>query len=330
MGVSPLSYQWQLNGTNVVGATNATLTLAGLETNNVDAFRVVVSNLLGTATSASATLTVVNSAPIILLPLVSQTVLVGTTAIFSVQVTGSQPLNYQWQLNGTNITGATHSTLNLSAVSAANGGSYQVVVSNAFGASLSSAAVLTPLSSLVVGWGDNTYGETNEPVNLTNVVAIAGGADFSLALQGNGAVAAWGYNGNGETNVPSGLTNVAAVAAGLYHCLALESNGTVVAWGNNGYGQTTVPVGLSNVVAVAGGQYFSLALQNNGTVAWGYNADGETNVPAGLSNVVAVAAGLYHCLGLQGNGTVVAWGDNTYGETNVPAGLSNVVAVAAG
>ena len=330
-GALPLSYQWQLNGTNVAGATNATLVLAGLETNQVDAFRVVVSNLLGTAASASATVTVVNSAPIILLPLVSQAVLDGAPAIFTVQATGSQPLGYQWQFNGTNIPGATQATLDLAAVTASDGGSYQVVVSNAFGTSVSSVAVLTPLNSLVVSWGDNTYGQTNQPADLTNVVAVAGGYDFSLALQANGTVGAWGYNGDGETNVPAGLSNVLAVAAGSFHCLALESNGTVVAWGNNGYGQTKLPAGLSNVVAIAGGQYFSLALQDNGTLAaWGNNSSGQTKVPAGLSNVVAVAAGLYHCLALQGNGTVVAWGDNTYGETHVPADLSNVVAIAAG
>ena len=88
-GAPPLSYQWQLNGTNVPGATNATLTLTGLETNNVDTFRVTVSNSLGTATSTSATLTVVDSAPTILLPLVRQAVLAGGTAVFSVEATGS-------------------------------------------------------------------------------------------------------------------------------------------------------------------------------------------------------------------------------------------------
>jgi alpha-tubulin suppressor-like RCC1 family protein len=297
----------------------------------VDTFRVVASNLRGSATSASATLTVVNSAPTILLPLISQAVLEGATAVFSVEAIGSQPLGYQWQLNGTNIAGATQAGLNLADVTAANAGSYQVVVSNAFGASLSSAAILTRLSSLVVGWGDNSYGETNMPVSLTNVTSIAAGYGFSLALQGNGTVGAWGYNGDGETNVPVGLSNVAAIAAGSYHCLALGSNGTVTAWGNNGYGQTTVPAGLSNVVAIAGGEYFSLALQGTGTVvAWGDNTYGQTTVPAGLDNVVAVAAGLYHCLALQSDGTVVAWGDNTFGETNVPAGLSDVVAIAGG
>ena len=155
-----------------------------------------------------------------------------------------------------------------------------MVVSNAFGTSLSSTAVLTDLSSLVAGWGDNTYGETNEPPSLTNVVAIAGGSDFSLALQGNGTVAAWGYNGDGETNVPAGLSNVVAIACGSYHCLALEGNGTVTTWGNNTYGQSTVPSGLSKVVGIAGGQCFSLALQSNGTVAaWGDNIYGQTRVP---------------------------------------------------
>jgi alpha-tubulin suppressor-like RCC1 family protein len=259
-GVPPLSYQWQLNGTNVAGATNATLTLTGLETNNADVFRVVVSNLLGTTTSASATLTANNAAPIILLPLANQAVLAGATAVFSVAATGSQPLHYQWQLNGTNIAGATQATLIVAAVTTASAGSYRVAVSNAFGASLSSAAILTQLSSLVVGWGDNSFGEIDVPAGLTNVVAIAGGYGFSLALQGNGTVAAWGYNGDGETNVPAGLSNAVAIAAGLSHCLALESDGTVAAWGNNGYGETTLPAGLSNVVAIAGGEYFSLAL----------------------------------------------------------------------
>jgi len=64
---------------------------------------------------------------------------------------------------------------------------------------------------------------------------------------------AWGDNTYGQTNVPVGLTNVVQVSVGQTHTLALKNNGTVVAWGDNTYGQTNVPVGLTNVVYISAG-----------------------------------------------------------------------------
>jgi len=191
----------------------------------------------------------------------------------------------------------------------------------------------------VEAWAGNHYYLTNVPVGLSNVVAVAAGRYYSLAVRSDGTVAAWGSNSSGQTNVPSGLSNVVAVAGGDSHSLALRSDGTVVGWGWNLMGQTSVPSGLSNVVAVAAGTYHSLALRRDGTVAaWGTYWDGSNyvpeTVPEGLSNVVAVAARGNQSLALRSDGTVVAWGTYWDGSNwlpaTVPAGLSNVMAVAAG
>ena len=113
-------------------------------------------------------------------------------------------------------------------------------------------------------------------------------------------VVAWGYNGNGQTNVPVGLTNVTAIAAGGNHSLALKSDGSVVAWGANTYGQATIPLGLTDVVAIAAGSDHSVAVKTNGTVvAWGLNTTGQASVPAGLNRITAVAAGWNHTLVLR-------------------------------
>jgi hypothetical protein len=183
----------------------------------------------------------------------------------------------------------------------------------------------------VAAWGENGSGQTNVPADLNEVVAVSGGAYYSLALRSNGTVVAWGDNSSGETIVPPEVSNIVAIAAARYHNLVLRDDGTVVAWGNNQYGQTNVPAGLSNVVAIACGWRHNLALRANGTVvAWGRGNYGATNLPPGLSNVVAVAGGGNHSLALRSDGTVAAWGYNQYGQTNVLAGLSNVVMVSAG
>src|SRR6185295_2748812 len=104
-GTAPLAYQWRNNGTNIPGATNASYTTpATTSSDNGALFSVVVSNSVGSATSSSATLTVNSAvAPTITTPPADQTVMVGQTASFSVLASGTAPLAYQWQNNGTNI-----------------------------------------------------------------------------------------------------------------------------------------------------------------------------------------------------------------------------------
>ena len=52
-------------------------------------------------------------------------------------------------------------------------------------------------------------------------VAIAASGFHSLALKSDGSLVGWGENSYGETNVPAG-NGFVAIAAGLYHSLAIQ------------------------------------------------------------------------------------------------------------
>jgi hypothetical protein len=78
----------------------------------------------------------------------SVTVTNGNTATFAVTATGSPTLQYQWQMNatnltdGSNITGATMAALTLTNVGANDTGSYNVIVNNAYGSVTSRVVTL--------------------------------------------------------------------------------------------------------------------------------------------------------------------------------------------
>jgi uncharacterized repeat protein (TIGR03803 family) len=62
VGNVPLFYQWRFNSTNMTGATNVTLILTGVTTNQAGNYSVVVSNAVGSATSSNAVLKVITNA----------------------------------------------------------------------------------------------------------------------------------------------------------------------------------------------------------------------------------------------------------------------------
>jgi len=182
----------------------------------------------------------------------------------------------------------------------------------------------------VWAWGVNYYGELGDGTSnlsstpvavkgadgqgyLTDVIAIAAGEEFSLALRSDGTVYAWGKNvsgqlGNGTSDWDDHtlpiqvknyagtdfLTGITAIDAGEGFCLALDSSEHAWSWGDNYYGQlgdgttTTryLPVQvkdgseyLTGVSGVAAGSNHSIAIVDNGTAtstwAWGYNYYGQ-------------------------------------------------------
>jgi hypothetical protein len=140
-------------------------------------------------------------APFITAQPVSLSVALGLAAAFSVTAAGTPPLEYQWQINGQSIAVSTNASLAINNAQASDAGTYSVLLTSQVGSVLSAGAALT--LGEVEAWGANTFGQTNVPLNLTNVVAIAGGWHHSVALKRDGTVVAWGDNDKGQPNVPS-------------------------------------------------------------------------------------------------------------------------------
>ncbi len=331
-GTPPFNYQWQFNGTNITGATNISLSVTDVEPINAGNYSLLVSNASGTATSSNALLTVEPAGPTIASQPQSQAMASGGYVVLSVKAIGSERFSYQWQFNGTNIFEATNSQLVVAGVQANNAGNYVVLVSNAFGATLSTNAVLALADFVVVAWSGNDYDPGNVPQGLTNIVAIAASQFDShcLALENDGTLLEWGEDSPGDTVAPTGLGHVLSFAAGSASSVAVESGGVVVAWGEDDRGPIALPADWTNVVAVAVGDLANLALRSDGTVVGsGDGIFGQTSVPLGLTDVVAIAETAYESLAFKSDGTVVGWG-SMGGLTNIPPGLTNVVTAAAG
>jgi hypothetical protein len=129
-GTPPFSYQWQLNGTNILGATNSSLVVANLTLTNSGPYSVIVSSPYGSVTSSVAN---VYLTPTLTAPFTGAVALWGQDTTIAVGAVGSGVLGYQWFYNGTAIPDATSSTLTIPSIQFTNAGLYGVVVSTAHG-----------------------------------------------------------------------------------------------------------------------------------------------------------------------------------------------------
>ncbi len=173
-----LAYQWQFDGTNIAGATNATLTLTNLQGTETGTYSVIVTSAAGSVTSSNAILAPLY-VPMITSSPSNQTVTAGTTVAFNAAATGTTPIAYQWQFGGTNIAGATNTSFTITNAVVANAGGYAMVASNPYGSATSSVATLS-------------VDETTIQVGSTN--GVGGGTVFvSIDMNALGTESAIGF-----------------------------------------------------------------------------------------------------------------------------------------
>ncbi len=285
-GTAPLSYQWNRNGTAISGATSSSFTTsATTSSDNGAQFTVLVSNTAGSVTSGAATLTVnaVAVAPSITTQPASQTVTAGQSASFSVAATGTAPLSYQWNRNGTAISGATSFSYTTPVTTSSdNGAQFTVLVSNAAGSVTSSAATLTvnwaqisvvPTSA---SFGNVVTGTTNtQTIRLTNpgtanlTVSQATVSGIGFSTSGLTLPLTLGPGQSTNFNVAFAPASVGSVSGSVSLVsnapnspLAISLNGTgVAATFLLGANPTSLGFGTVNV---GGNSSLSATLTNNG------------------------------------------------------------------
>jgi uncharacterized repeat protein (TIGR03803 family) len=172
------------DGGNISGANTRILTFSGVTTANAGIYSVVVSNALGSAHSADATLSVTSSPPLIVTQPTNVTVSPGGTAVFAVNAIGNQPLSYQWRSNGLNITdggkisGSSSSVLTILNATENFSAAYSALVTNALGSVPSTGAVLSVIPVSAPGTRLSTLYSFTRPKD--------GGAPNALTLGTNG------------------------------------------------------------------------------------------------------------------------------------------------
>jgi hypothetical protein len=137
---SDVKYQWRKEGVNMLGSTSELLFLSNVQLGDAGDYTVVVSDGTGIIMSTAATL-IVNAPPVITGQPSSSTVDQDGSVIFSVTATGAT--TYQWQRNGSDLSGKTGASLSLTNVQVADAGSYTVIVGNGAGNITSNASILT-------------------------------------------------------------------------------------------------------------------------------------------------------------------------------------------
>ena len=342
IGSAPLYFQWYKNGALLAGDNLPQLIIPNVQRADAGLYQVLVSNVLGTAVSPAATLTILPAKPSFVLQPVSASGWPGDSVTFNCQAIGSDdaldPIVYHWYFQSNAISDQTGAVLALPVIAPTNQGTYFVVASNFYGAATSSVVQLTvfQVPSLIVC--------------LSNVVVDAG-KTVVLSPLANGTpplTYIWAFNFSQLTNTGTSLllTNVIPSQSGFYSITVTNQFGSVsstgrvsvflpesqiMAWGDDSGGQIDVPTNLDDAVAVAGGDYHSVAIRHDGTlVAWGFDDEGQLDVPTNALRFVSIAAGADHNLAIAEDGSVIAWGRDDSGQTGVPGAVSSALNVAAG
>ncbi len=205
---SSLSYQWRKNSVNIPSATLSTYSINPALASDSGRYDVIIGNSQDTIISGVAFITALdNVTP------TSAAIPTGNTIALSVNASTS---GYQWQKNGTDISGATASSYNFNPLLITDGGSFTVNIANANNAAcplLTSTASLdtitTTLYSKATGTIDipATWGVYADGGGISPATFLRPEHTFSMANQAT-AISAGDLTMAGTLDIANTITTI--------------------------------------------------------------------------------------------------------------------------
>ena len=265
-------FQWRHNGQPISGATSATLTITNVQSGDTGPYDVVVTGSgypqpsYGSMTSATVVLTIGQPIQFVVQPR-DASVVVGSSTIFHVEVTGDGPFTYQWQTRASyyspiaNVSdggiyrGANTPTLVLTPITTYNGvwSVFFCIVTDAHGSPVNSASAV----------GSPTIDRTQ----ALTVTTLAGQAGQAGTVDGTGIAA--------RLNYPEGI---AADAAGNLYA---TTYGAI---------RKITPAGVVTTLASLGG--LGIAADAAGNLYVTGNCIIQKITPTGVATTMAGLAGV--------------------------------------
>lgn len=175
--------QWRVNGADIPGETNSSLTITNVQfSQNGFAYSLVATNSAGMVTNSAYLYVLVP--PMISQQPTNMSVLANSQAVFNVTAGGVPAVKYQWLRNGGAVANATNGTYSIaSAQGVDNGAVFSVIISNTAGVVTSSNATLTVVSATLTGTFLPTNGAANISPDQQLRIVFAGGTP-ALAYAG--------------------------------------------------------------------------------------------------------------------------------------------------
>lgn len=292
-------YLWRKDGFDVGAADAPSLILVGLTQDVQGSFTCLVTSGTGAGAETPPCVLEVRDRPAIEVPPASDTVAAGTSAQFSVGVTGGyEPLVYEWLHGAQVIDDAGSAELHIESATANDAGQYRCRVIDALGTEvLSAIATLAVVPAMSV------------QTDVADTAAYLGNpASFTFSVVGGVSPVTYRWYKGEEFIAEGGAVSFEAVSAddaGVYRCVAEDADGNQLE-SAPGTLATGMPINITSQpgpVDLYVGEATTIAVEATGGIgplfySWTRNGNpvGDGTPQIDIQSAALADAGLYICI----------------------------------